>query len=113
MIDVFGDLADVVLIHQAGSKIVGFVAVKADVVESTASVVLLAVDPAYRGRGIGKMLLSSAISWSFDCNCSSIKVVTQASNTGALALYQSAGFHVEASAYECHIWSKPIPFASA
>ncbi len=53
---------------------------------------LVAVRESMRGRGWGKKLMLRAIRWFADAGCSSVRVATQAGNTGALTLYGSVGF---------------------
>ena len=52
----------------------------------------IAVDPDYRGRGIGATLLERAIDVMCDRRARSVKLEVRASNTPALELYRRFGF---------------------
>ena len=55
-------------------------------------VVYMGVLPAYRGHGIGRVLLHQAVRLSRDYHCDWITLAVDAGNTPALRLYQSCGF---------------------
>lgn len=55
---VSGDMADHILVYKEGVKILGFITLKIGPVKGTIG--LLAVDERYRGKSIGKKLLSSS-----------------------------------------------------
>lgn len=48
--------------------------------------------PAYRGRGIGKSLLSAALAAAWAQGMTRVELTVYASNTGAIALYEKRGF---------------------
>lgn len=52
----------------------------------------LAIDGLYRGKGLGRKLLSSCIKSCIEANMISIEVETWASNTAGIQLYTSMGF---------------------
>lgn len=52
----------------------------------------LAVAPSHRGRGIGRRLLSRAISTLSVAGAARVKLEVRAGNTAAKSLYRSAGF---------------------
>ncbi|WP_188456052.1 GNAT family N-acetyltransferase [Virgibacillus oceani] len=82
----------------------GYVYVEADPDFADGSIEFIAVDQAFRGKGYGKKLLLTAVSWLFTFE--SIKEITlcvSADNKGAIGLYQSAGFHLM---HELYYFSK-------
>ena len=52
----------------------------------------LVVDERYRRRGIASSLLLGAFELGGYLGCSNIRLVTQATNSGAIALYEELGF---------------------
>lgn len=52
----------------------------------------IAVDPAYRRRGIGKSLLAAGESWAKEQGAAGIRLVSGESRTGAHAFYRSLGY---------------------
>ncbi|MFW6199889.1 MAG: ribosomal protein S18-alanine N-acetyltransferase, partial [Gemmatimonadota bacterium] len=54
----------------------------------------LAVDPEYRGRGIGGFLVGRAVERARARGVRSLFLEVRASNERALSLYRSRGFHV-------------------
>ena len=71
---------------------------------------LIAVAPAYRGVGLGRLLISSARAWFVASGCRVVDVVTQGRNVAAQRLYQACGFRTSALDLWFHWWS---PDASA
>ncbi|MGQ0744718.1 MAG: GNAT family N-acetyltransferase [Acidimicrobiales bacterium] len=67
----------------------------------------LAVDPQWRRRGIGRVLLLRGLNWMTGHGVQRAVVNTQASNVSALLLYQSAGFHLDPTAADGLILSMP------
>ena len=54
----------------------------------------LAVDPEYRGRGVGGFLVGRAVDRARARGVRSLFLEVRESNEGALSLYRSRGFHV-------------------
>jgi ribosomal protein S18 acetylase RimI-like enzyme len=52
----------------------------------------LAVNPDYRGKGIGRALLEQGIAWARENNFPGVMLETQDDNVPACALYQNCGF---------------------
>lgn len=52
----------------------------------------LAVEEAYRGRGIGKALLAAAEDWAKECGCRGVRLVSGAERTGAHQFYLRCGY---------------------
>jgi [ribosomal protein S18]-alanine N-acetyltransferase len=60
--------------------------------EAAAEVEGLVVDEKYRRQGMGSALLGACMEWAAHAGASSMRLEVRASNTAALALYQSHGF---------------------
>ncbi|NOZ85602.1 MAG: GNAT family N-acetyltransferase [Deltaproteobacteria bacterium] len=56
----------------------------------------LIVSKSYRGRGIGKQLISAAMNTCRELGCSEVEVSTEKSNTRAREFYQKCGFEEDA-----------------
>lgn len=97
-------IAREVLVYEQNNNIVGFVTLADKNIKG--DIGILAVDPNYRGQGIGKSLMCAAENWFFDNKYHAIQVVTQADNIPACRLYESCGYSVEKSEYYYHIWRK-------
>jgi dTDP-4-amino-4,6-dideoxy-D-galactose acyltransferase len=59
--------------------------------------VLIAVSPDVRGRGLGRTLVHSALTWFAAQGVGEVRVKTQAANTPAVGLYERCGFVLERS----------------
>jgi ribosomal protein S18 acetylase RimI-like enzyme len=92
------DPADV-LVAEAGDAIAGYVAIGPPTpVASNAHVLMvrgLAVDPAWRGRGIGRRLVDAAVAEAERRGARRLTLRVLAPNAAARALYEAAGFVVE------------------
>ncbi len=97
-------LADEVLVAELGGKPVGFLTCK--IYKGFGRIVLVGIDPQFRGQGIGSHLVSEAVRWFRDNGLNLIKVVTQARNIGAQRLYQAAGFKTLSVSLFYHKWFK-------
>ncbi|QWA11533.1 dTDP-4-amino-4,6-dideoxy-D-galactose acyltransferase [Sodalis ligni] len=60
---------------------------------------LLAVDPAFGGRGIGRLLFNAALDWCRDHHKKRLRVATQTGNIAALRLYIACGATIDSAAY--------------
>jgi len=67
---------------------------------------LAAVDPNYRGQGLGYDLFCAADNLFYDMGFEVIKTVTQMKNTGACKLYEKCNFHIEKISNVYHYWQK-------
>lgn len=74
--------------RSAGLK--GFVLIRA--VAGEAEVLTLAVDPACRGRGLGKTLMKQALFRLYSDRCETLFLEVDAANLPAVALYKALGF---------------------
>src|SRR5690606_12006700 len=70
----------------------------------TYKISLLAVHPDSRNQGIGRALLSKALTTGMDSGSRTLWVTTQRANTAAMRLYQNAGFEVMDSCNVYHWW---------
>jgi len=95
--------ADIVFVAERDGKVAGFVTVdRPD--EETARIVLIAVYPDFRNRGVGADLVSTVSNWAKAQRCSRVTVVTQGANVPALCLFQATGFRSERTQYWLHRW---------
>lgn len=54
----------------------------------------MAVDPAYRGRGYGTMLMNAGLDFAYQVNASKIVLITDTKLSKAISLYKQHGFRV-------------------
>lgn len=88
----------VVLVAADADTVLGFVSVAAGKHwsdEVDAIIGELVVDPRHRRKGIGRALVSAAISWADDHGIAQVSVATGARNEQALRLYEQVGFEPE------------------
>ena len=62
-----------------------------------AHIAQLAVDPAARGRGLGRQLLDAAAAAAAENGCTALTLLVSVSNAPAIALYEAAGFEDRAT----------------
>ncbi len=96
------EIADEVFIMSDGDRLVGFVTLSRR--EVICQIGLIAVCPAYRGRGVGRQLLSAAARYSVNAGAESLRVVTQENNLAALRMYESIGLERVEESYWYHFW---------
>lgn len=77
----------------AGGRVVGHLQL-VDGAEGQSEIKNMAVDPAYRRRGIGRALIQAAIRQARGRNSSELRVATAAADTGNLRFYQRVGFRM-------------------
>lgn len=94
--------SDVVLVCGPPSAPAGYISVTID--DDKASIGLVAVDQAHRGKRIGRTLVEAGVVWAGDNGTSLVDVVTQGTNRAALSLYESAGFRVVSHEIWLHRW---------
>ncbi len=97
-------IAKEVFIITENKEIVGFVTLGEK--NKRADIGIIAVDNIFRGKGIGKTLMTSAEKWFSNSGYSSIQVVTQGDNIPACKLYESCGYKKESVELFYHIWKK-------
>ena len=67
-------------------------------------IVLLAVAPTARGKGVGTKLIKQALCYFNEQKCQTAQVVTQKTNLPACALYQKCGFTLQNCDHFYHFW---------
>jgi dTDP-4-amino-4,6-dideoxy-D-galactose acyltransferase len=93
-------LADCVLVAEVDGEPAGFTTLKLDrMAESKLGtkvgvVVLVAISPRHRRRGLAKALSLSSLRWFRAAGCRWAEVGTQAANIDAARVYQAAGFRL-------------------
>jgi ribosomal-protein-alanine N-acetyltransferase len=83
-------LGEIVLIAEINAQVCGFLVARITGDES--EILNTAVDPAYRRKGIGTLLLTSAISTAQAHNAKSIYLEVRESNRAAISFYGQHGF---------------------
>lgn len=90
---------DIVFIASVENVDVGFIV--CDIADQEGVISLIGVSNKYAGMGIGKDLIAYGLSWFNKQNMINVlRVVTQADNYPALALYERSGFTVS----NCQLW---------
>jgi dTDP-4-amino-4,6-dideoxy-D-galactose acyltransferase len=97
-----GELADVVWVVDVDSGARGYLTMSRDA--ASATIGLVAVDEAYRGRGYGDQLLRTALQWAADQNLPRVSVVTQGHSAAAVRFYERAGFITRRVEFWYHGW---------
>ena len=92
-----------VLVLRSECEAAGYLSCEIDE-ERNGRIGLLAVAPAYRGRGFGSMLLEAGLEWFSAKEAQSVTVVTQGRNIAAQRLYQKAGFLINKTEAWHHKW---------
>jgi GNAT superfamily N-acetyltransferase len=69
----------------------------------------IVIDAAYRGRGIGKILMSAAESWASERGYDSVALYSNVSRSGAHSFYQTLGYESVATSHLLRrkLWSSP------
>ncbi len=88
----FAGAADITLVSERDETPVGFVTVNLD--GEKASIGLIAVAADHRGTGVGRELVSSAVNWARGQKATTMEVVTQGRNLGAIRTFEGCGFRV-------------------
>jgi dTDP-4-amino-4,6-dideoxy-D-galactose acyltransferase len=96
------EFADSVLVSEEKGQISGLVTVLND--SGAGEIGLLGVGAKWRGRGTGKDLVHAALNWFLAQGCTTATVATQARNTAACRLYESAGFELRQADLYYHFW---------
>ena len=98
----FKGRAEAIYVAESDNHLVGFALLRSKVsTEKIGEIELIAVDPAFHGRGIGKALVAEAIRH-YQGKTSEIQVGTQAKNLQAIGLYTRMGFSVVRSELSFH-----------
>ena len=95
-------IADEVLVYKNEMQIVGFVTMvkKQDFLE----IGLIAIDPKYRGIGIGSLLLAGVFDYALSHQINRVTVSTQRRNVKAIDFYKKNSFREVESIFICHVW---------
>jgi dTDP-4-amino-4,6-dideoxy-D-galactose acyltransferase len=104
--------ADHVVVVERDGKAVGYLTVHVREPNS-ASVGLVAVDPAYRRQGVGARLMDGALAWISGQSVSRVWTATQGRNTASQGYFQSAGFRPVNHAVWYHRWFSPQAIAKS
>lgn len=76
-----------------GARVLGYHLVLLRAGSRWARLYSIAVDPAARGRGLGRRLLADAERRARAAGCSGLRLEVRQDNAAAVALYESAGYH--------------------
>jgi ribosomal protein S18 acetylase RimI-like enzyme len=98
--------ADHVVVCESGSNPVGYVTclLEEDGGRRRGTVSLLGVHEDHRKRGLGSLLLGTAVRWFAERGAGTVDVVTQGTNTASLRVYQQAGFLIDSVMIWFHRW---------
>jgi dTDP-4-amino-4,6-dideoxy-D-galactose acyltransferase len=99
--------ADVVLVHERNATAAGYVTCHLQNGGRDASIGLVGVAEAERGKGIGGELVRGALAWCFARGVMRLTVVTQGANVPALRLYGNNGFRIASVGLWFHKWYTP------
>ncbi len=88
-------LADFFLVAEIKPKggIIGYVVARIER-NSMGHIISIAVDPSWRNRGIGSLLMKEAIKKLKDVGCSIVFLEVRVSNAPAISLYKKLGFKI-------------------
>lgn len=81
-------------VASVGGRLVGYAGVERSVLGGEADLINLAVDPAYRRRGLGRRLLTTALAWCRQQGVPLLWLRVRAGNRAARAFYRRCGFRV-------------------
>ncbi len=96
-----GSLADVVLVVEVDDRLVGFHTIRTD--GEVGRIGLLALEAAFRGRGLGSALLSAGLGWMRDRGLARARVATQMDNP-VCRLYERSGYSLVGREEIYHFW---------
>ena len=103
------------LVYEVDGQLSGYVMVLFNIGTSLARMYSLAVDPVFRGRGIGRKLIEAAEERVQEHDCISLRLEVRRDNTESLRLYEKLGYkqfgtlpdyyedHMEALRYEKYL----------
>ncbi|KAF5082860.1 dTDP-fucosamine acetyltransferase [anaerobic digester metagenome] len=96
-------ICDDVFVVKSNAKIVGFVTVK--YLSNYCKIGLIAVDPNYRGKGIGTMLIQAVVRTALGKGIFKVFVDTQLDNELACLFYEKNNFTANQVHYIYHYWN--------
>lgn len=97
-----GEIADAVHVVDLDDAARGYLTLSAG--EAGATIGLVAVDAAYRSRGLGDALLRSARQWTAERGLDRVSVVTQGRSAASIRFYERAGFTTTQVQFWYHRW---------
>ena len=98
----FKGRAEAIYVAETENHLVGFVLLRSKTdTEKMGEIELIAVEPGFHGRGIGKALVTRAVRY-YQGETSEIQVGTQAKNLQAIQLYTRIGFSIVCSELSFH-----------
>lgn len=109
----FKGRAEAIYVAEIENRLVGFTLLRSKTdTEKTGEIELIAVEPGFHGRGIGKGLVARAIRH-YQGKTSKIQVGTQAKNLQAIQLYTRMGFSIVRSELSFHRHSDGVQIAES
>jgi dTDP-4-amino-4,6-dideoxy-D-galactose acyltransferase len=97
-----GKFADGILVYKDQNSILGFVTYKTN--QDVATIGLIAVNPKYQGRGIGRKLIQSLENKLAIIGVATVKIPTQLQNEMACGFYTKMGYQLIDSTILKHFW---------
>ena len=82
-----------VLIARSGPRLVGYALLAARAAGRTCRIYSIAVDPAYKRRGVGRELVNACDRWARARHLQALRLEVRYDNAPAIGLYQKLGFH--------------------
>lgn len=95
------------LVAEVDHQVVGHVAIAPD--DDERGEVAIAVDAAFRGRGVGQTLLTEAVHWGSHSDLRELWLRVAADNDVATALYEKLGFHAADDLHGVVVMTRPLP----
>lgn len=84
--------ADGIFVAEADGQVIGYITARVDAETKIAGIPNLGVRPEYRGRGLGRTLIETAIRYAEESGMHYIRIETLAHNAVGQHLYPSCGF---------------------
>jgi dTDP-4-amino-4,6-dideoxy-D-galactose acyltransferase len=97
-----GEIAKDILVYRIGKKEVGFIALKDE--NGKCNISLIAIDPKYRRKGIGKKLMNAAFGKAIEWGCKEMLIMTQKANINGCKFYEDCGFEIKSIVNVYHLW---------
>lgn len=93
-----------VRVAEVAGRVAGYATIDARADERLARIGLIAIDESFRGRGLGRALVESALTCAASWKLDRVEVVTQGRNVAAQRLYQRCGFLTRGVQLQYHKW---------